>query len=557
MIKPFLGHGFGGRSRWLLALVTAFGITAPAAAQSFDLLIVNGTVYDGTGSAPQRANVGVKDGKIVAVGALATGSARRRIDASGLAVAPGFIDAHTHVAEAVAKVPGPFLTPQLLTQGVTTMLIGADGGFSPNELRQIIRSLIEKGSGTNYGCYIGHNGIRTEVLGKAHRTATRSELNQMRELVREGMRLGCVGLSAGLMYDPGMFSGPDEIIALAREVRPFGGIYDAHSRHPVIEFMSAETETIDIGASAGIPAKLGHLKAVGLVNEGRSAEIVAAVEAARKLGREVVADMYPYDGAATGLLHEVLMFREDISRDPTKPPSLLEVQARLRKIAADPAAVAELKDATENGIDGGFAWGKAVGYGSMRVIDAPGRSELVGQNLELLARERNVDPFALLVALVSGGGDMTITVGSMAEKDVQNLMRQPWMMIASDGFYTGTDSRSDSGGHPRSTGTFTRVLGRYVRDVGLFSLEEAIRRMTSLPAEHLNMRDRGRIAPGFAADIVVFDPEKVADQSTYKEPNRFSSGIIDVIVNGRLALIGGKLTGEAAGKFVPRETASR
>jgi N-acyl-D-aspartate/D-glutamate deacylase len=532
------------------AVLATTGVASAGSTERYEILIVNGIVYDGTGAAPRHTDVGIKGGRIVTVDAPPDATARRRIDAAGRAVAPGFIDAHTHAPERVLQVAGRFIAPYLLAQGVTTMLIGADGGFSPAQLRGIMGVLATKGSALNFGCYVGHNGIRREVMGGAARGSSAAELDKMRELVREGMQFGCVGLSAGLMYEPGMFSGPDEIIALAKEVKSFGGTYDAHSRNPVIQFMSAETESIDIGAAAGIPAKLGHLKAVGLVNKGRSGEIIAAIDAARRLGREVVADMYPYDGAATGPLREILMLERG---EPTAArPSLTQTQDRLRTIARDPAAIAALKAATENGIDGGFSMAKAVGYGSMRIVDAPGRAELVGSNIELLARERRIDPFALIIDLVLGGPDLTITVGAMDEADVQNLLRQPWMMVASDGFHVAAGA-DNPGAHPRSTGTFTRVLGHYVRDVRLFPLEEAIRRMTSLPAEHLGLRDRGRIAPGYAADVAIFDPKTVADRSTYANPNALSVGVSDVIVGGELVWENGAPTGATPGGFIPRQ----
>jgi len=540
----------------IVAATAMASTTAVAATNQLDVIIRNGLVYDGTGAKPVKADVGIANGKIVWVGAAGKRAATTVIDAAGLAVAPGFIDPHNHVAEEVARSPEPFLDEQYLTQGVTTLLLGPDGAFSPAELRVLIADLKKDGVSNNYACYVGHNGVRNAVMKKAQRAPTAAELNQMKALVREGMQMGCVGFSSGLMYEPGMFSKTDELIALAKEVAPFGGIYESHTRDPVKHMLASDTEAVDIGVAAGIPARVGHLKAVGLENKGHIIDVIKMIEAQRAAGHEVTSDQYPYDGAATTPLPGVFVLPAGSpAPDSEWGWSAGAIRSALQAASKDAGKRAALKAATENGVDGGFSWVKAVGYGSMRIVDAPGRPELNGKNLMLMARESGKEPFDVLTGLflLDQGDRIVITLGSIDEADVQLLMKQPWNMISSDG---GLVSGTGQNGHPRSTGSFTRVLGHYSRDLKLFPLEEAIRKMTSLTADSLRLYDRGRIKAGLAADITIFDPRTVIDRSDYLHPNRLSEGIKTVLVNGRVVLRDGKVTGATPGQFISRQAQS-
>ncbi|MEX1147845.1 MAG: amidohydrolase family protein, partial [Sphingomonadales bacterium] len=385
-------------------------------------------------------------------------------------------------------------------------------------------------------------------MGVAQRAPTHEELEAMKALVREGMEMGAVGLSAGLMYEPGMFSDTEELTALAREVAPYGGIYDSHSRNPVAGLLESEQETIEIATAAGIPARLAHLKAVGLINRDKTRDLIALVEAARADGHVVVSDQYPYDGAATALLEDLLVF-PDAQDTVGRFRDVREIRDGL-DAAEDLSAI---RHATEQGIDGGFSWVKAVGYGSMRIVDAPDAPDLVGENLELLAAARGIEPFDLLISLIQGhDAAIMITLGAIEEREVQELMVQPWNMIASDGAHVTLDGRSRAR-HPRSTGSFARVLGHYVRDLELLTLPEAIRKMSSFPADHLGLHDRGRIAVGKVADIAVFNPATVRDRSTWTEPHDFAEGVRHVLVNGVVAVSDGRVTGELAGTYVKRQ----
>jgi N-acyl-D-aspartate/D-glutamate deacylase len=307
-------------------------------------------------------------------------------------------------------------------------------------------------------------------------------------------------------------------------------------------FVESDHEAIEIGRRAGIPTKIGHIKAVGLHNEGAIAEIVRLVEEARAAGHVVVSDQYPYDGAATATLSRIIVLPEDL-REPVEPPDL-------DRLLADPSLRARIKVSSENGIDGGFAWLKATGYTSMRITSSLDYPELVGRYLSDLAIERGEDPFDLVSDLILGADDpVGITLGAVMEQDVRDIMVQSWNMIASDGAYSDGETPQ---GHPRSTGTFPRILGRYVREWNVLTLEEAVRKITSLPAETVRLSNRGLLDVGYAADIAIFDPSTVIDRSTWDEPQLFATGVYHVLVNGIPVLRDGEMTGASPGTAIRR-----
>jgi N-acyl-D-amino-acid deacylase len=531
-----------------LALLAAV-VQQPAASprnqrvqDSLDFVITGARIVDGTGGPSRVGDIGTRDGWIVRVtapGGLRSAKARTRVDARGLAVAPGFIDVHSHTVDAL-NAPERRFNEGVIRQGVTTVIGGPDGGYEPGRIKGVIESLARQGAGTNVAVYVGHNGIRRAVMGRAQRAPTAEELDRMKAMVREGMELGAVGLSTGLMYEPGMFSETAEVIELAKVVAPYRGIYDSHVRDPVKRFLWSDEEAITIGERGGIPPKIGHEKAVGLENAGKIQDVIRMVNAARDRGLDAVSDQYPYDGAATADLPDIVVVPPEL-----KSQGGFELKAALE----DPATRARLKDASENGINGGFAWLKATGYSSMRITTSPDDPKLVGKYLSELAAERKVERFDLVADLIlTAKTPVGITLGAIKEEDVRALMVQPWNMIASDGGYA--DAKAEAMGHPRSTGTFPRVLGHYVREVKLLSLEEAVRKMTSLPADWLGLRDRGRIFEGQAADLVVFDPATIADRSTWSEPGKMAVGVRDVLVNGVAVMANGVLTGQAPGRYL-------
>jgi N-acyl-D-aspartate/D-glutamate deacylase/CubicO group peptidase (beta-lactamase class C family) len=509
--------------------------------RKLDVLIRGGTIVDGTGAARREADLGIHHGEIVAVGDLSDAKAKTVIDAQGLIVAPGFVDVHNHSDTAIASDKWK-LNEGFVRQGVTTIVGGPDGGLAPDGITRLLEKYADQGVATNVAFYVGHNAIRRQVMsGSQQRQPTDDEIAQMRDAVRDGMALGAVGLSTGLMYEPGMFSTTDEVVALAEEVAAFAGTYDSHVRNPVRDFLASHAEAAEIGRRAGIPSKLGHLKGVGLENEGIIRDVIAMVEDQRAQGHVVVSDQYPYDGAATARLRNIIIVpssgREGASAD-------------LSTVLADPARREAIRIASENGIDGGFAWLKATGYSAMRIVSTTDYPDLVGAYLSELAAARDVEAFDLVCELILGAdAPILITLGAIEEADVRALLVQPWNMIASDGSFT--DAQGNSGQtHPRSTGTFPRVLGHYVRDEGLLTLEDAIRKMTWLPARHLGLTDRGRIAIGRPADLVVFDPETIAAKSNWDNPAAMPVGVQHVLVNGVVVLQDGELTGTTPGQFV-------
>jgi N-acyl-D-aspartate/D-glutamate deacylase len=545
----------------LFVLVAAGCEGGPPPPEGLELLITGGTIVDGTGAPRHEADVALIGDRIAWVGRSGRATAPDSIDATGLVVAPGFIDAHSHTTPQIAREAFK-LNEGVVRQGVTTVVGGPDGSLSAGMIRRLVAAHDSLGIGTNVAYYVGHNAIRSEVLGDDQRRApTPPELEAMRAEVREGMELGALGLSTGLMYEPGMFSETGEVIALAEEVAPFGGIYDSHVRDPVHAFLASDREVVRIAEAAGIGGKIGHIKGVGLHNAGVIADVIEMVEAARDRGVEIVSDQYPYDGAATAPLAAIVVVPTDLPGLPTfrglqagaiepDAESMAGARAEIVEAASDPDGWAALREASENGVDGGFAWLKATGYTSMRVVSAPERPDLVGRYLSELAEESGKEPFRVVTDLLGEGADITVTLGAIEEADVRTIMVRPWNMIASDGGWAdGSDSPE---GHPRSAGTFARLLGHYVREEGVLTLEDAVRKITSLPAGFLGLDGRGRIGAGDVADLVVFDPGTIIDRSDWDHPNRFAVGVEYVFVNGVPVLSGGEMTGAAPGRFVLR-----
>ena len=531
---------------------------AGCAREPVDLLITDGTVIDGTGAASFEGGIAIREGVIIAVGEVGGFQAAETIDASGLVISPGFVDVHNHTAGDIAR-PERKLNEGFLRQGVTTVVAGPDGSLAPAQIAELIDAYQEQGVGTNVAFYVGHNAIRRQVLGPGEERKgppSESQLEEMKALVRRGMDVGAVGLSTGLMYDPGMFSQTEEVIALAREVQPFGGIYDSHVRNPVHAFLESDREVLEIAEAAGISGKIGHIKGVGLHNEGVIREIIALVEEARRRGVEIVSDQYPYDGAATSNLSGIIVLPPDLPQrqklsEMARSGRREEAREELKKLLANRSLLPRLKKASENGVEGGFAWLKATGYSSMRITSSDDYPDLVGRYLSEIAEERGQDAFQTVCQLIIGAAQpVFITLGAIKAPDVLEIMRQPWNMIASDGAYA--DGSDSPGGHPRSAGTFPRFLGHYVREVGVVSLQEGIRKITSLPAEFLNLAGRGRLQTGYAADITIFDPETIRDRSTWTQPKLFSEGVHHVLVNGVPVLRGGEVTGEAPGQVLKK-----
>ena len=529
-----------------LALLSIWGVlgpnaTLPAPSPAYDLVIRGGTIIDGTGKPAFVADLAVRGGKIAKVAKLENPIAREFIEAAGLVVAPGFVDAHNHTEFAIAD-PAKRFNEGFLRQGVTTIVGGADGTLSPNQISRLLEAYERNSVATNVAFYVGHNAIRYLVMAGERRAPTTDELEAMKSLVRDGMEAGALGFSSALMYEPGRHSKTKELIALAREAALCNGIYDCHVRDPGHALLESNREAIEVGERAGIPVKIATELVVGLENKGLSKQVVELIEAARARGVKVVTDQFPYDGAHTAGLFELIRVPGELRGQPA-----FDLAAALR----DPVLRGRLKEASENGISGGFAWLKASGYSQMRITSSADYPGLAGKYLSQLATERNLSGFDLVCDLISRAAyPVGITLAAADEEDVREILKQPWNMIASDGVYSDGITPQ---GHPRSTGSFPRVLGYYVREARVLTLPEAIRKMTALPADCLGLHDRGRITQGLAADIVVFDPEKVSDRSTWEQPQKYAEGVEHLIVNGTVVLSNGKLTGQAPGIFLKRQ----
>jgi N-acyl-D-aspartate/D-glutamate deacylase len=525
---------------------------------TYDLLLLNARVVDGTGDASYIGDVGITDGRIAAIGNLGESKASERMDLGGLVLSPGFIDTHNHSDRGLTD-PALKTNKGFITQGVTMTLFGVDGSYAPAQITEMRSVFDRQGIGTNYMYYVGHNGVRRAVMGMENREPSPDELAAMKGMVKEAMDDGAVGLSSGLMYLPGNFAKTDELISLGRVAGMYGGLYDSHVRDPAHNLLESINECLTIAWESGLSAHPGHIKAVGAKNFGTSDQMVALIESWQARGLGVTADLYPYDGAATAKLIEILVppagskAEEIVGRWMRAQTS--EEQAMIADEAVqyyqqalqDPGIREAFRQSTENPPAGTFSWVVAVGYGSYRIVVSD-TTEYEGQMLTDVAASREQTPFDLIADLiVEEGMRPKITLGAIKEDDIQNLMKQPWAIVSSDGGITGFEN---GGGHPRHRGSFPRVMGRYVREWGVLTLEEAVYKVTSLPATYLQLRDRGVIREGAWADIVVFDADRIIDRSTWEIPDQFSEGVVHVLVNGQFALKNEAMTGETHGRYL-------
>ncbi|HEY0932032.1 MAG TPA: D-aminoacylase [Gemmatimonas sp.] len=501
-------------------------------ADSFDVLIVGGSVIDGTGSAPRMLDVGLRGDRIVALAAnLPRNRARTVIEARGRVVSPGFIDLHAHL-EPLLQLP---LMESALRQGVT-LAVGGPDGSSPLPLAPYLDSVTTTKPGINVAYLVGHNEIRRQVLGMAARAPNAAELARMKGLVAQAMGQGAFGLSTGLLYLPGTYSNVDEVVALAQTASDSSGIYTSHLRKEGIGLLDGVGEAMEIGRRAKIPVVLTHHKAVGQQMWGKSVVTLAMVDSARKAGIDVMIDQYPYTATHTGI--SVLV------------PSwaMAGGDAEFRKRLAVPA----LKDSILRGIVDNILNDRGGGdLARVQFSRVPWDRSLEGKTLkdwatrEKLASTPENGAQLVLQAMLKGGGNAIYHV--LDEQDVRRIMTHPQTMIASDGRLSRP---GDGHPHPRAYGTFPRVLGVYVREQKLMSLETAIHKMTQMPAQRLALSDRGVLRVGAMADVVVFDAATVKDQSTFTEPHQYPVGIETVIVNGTVAVRDGKATGVRAGRVV-------
>jgi N-acyl-D-amino-acid deacylase len=511
-------------------------VAASQAQLSFDVLIQNGRVMDGSGNPWLRQDVGIRNGEIVAVGSLRGATAKRTIDAADRVVAPGFIDVHSHAAEGLTRSELRQGQP-LLAQGVTTIVANPDGGGAV-DLAEQRKELESGGLGPNVALLIGHGRVRSTVMGGANRAPTAEELEQMRALVRRAMQEGAFGLSSGLFYTPGSYATTEEVIELTKVAAEFGGLYTSHIRDEAdynIGVVAAVQEVIRIADEARTIGIVSHAKALGPDNWGLGHAITHRIESARARGVQVFTDQYPYEASSTSL-------RAALLPDGVPAPTA-EQLAKREALNPEERAIVERAEriATDNLRRRGGA--AAIQIAHYR----PDRS-LEGQTLERIAAARKQPPVLTALELIAGQPPSIVSF-NMSEDDIAELMKQPYTMTSSDG---GLVAMGEGKPHPRNYGAFARKLSRYVRERQTITLEHAIRSMTSLPASVFGIRNRGVVREGAAADIVIFDLARVADRATYTDPHQLAEGMSYVLVNGQLVIDDGKFTTALPGRVLRR-----
>lgn len=514
--------------RSIVALVGLVAAQSLGAQQTVDLLVRGGTVVDGTGSAARTADIGIKGDRIVFVGDAATSktTGTRTIDATGFIVAPGFIDPHSHTAgDLSSAAQSRRANVAYLMQGVTTVISNNDGGGSV-DIGQTLAAWTTQGIGTNGALFVGHGSVRGKVMGAAGALPTAAQLAAMRAIVVKAMDEGAIGMSTGLYYAPGSFSKTDEVIMLAKIVAQKGGIYDTHMRDEssyTIGLIASVHETVRIAREAKIPVHISHIKALGVDVWGKADSVIRIVRAARATGLDVTANQYPYTASGTGVSAALL-------------PRWVEEGGNeaMRKRLVDP----ELHDQIVTEMTNNMRRRGGAASLLMTSTRIPG---ILGKNLDQIAKERNADPITTAIDIILKGGS-SVASFNMNEKDIRTFMVQDWVATGSDG----------SDGHPRKYGTFPKLLHQYVYTDHVLTIEQAVRRSSAMPAAMLRIKDRGLIANGMFADLIVFDPKTVADRSTYREPELLAKGMKFVLVNGTVAIDDGKFSGAMAGRALKR-----
>ncbi len=518
------------RSAMLLAAVTAVAAWPAAQVPPYDLVLRNARIVDGSGSPWYRGDVGIRGNTIARIAPSIDEPAARTIDVGGEVVAPGFIDIHTHAARGIFQIP---TADNYVRQGVTTLIEGPDGS-SPVPLAPFLAKLEALHKSVNAGAFIGQGSIRSAVVGEVNRTATTDELQKMRGLVEQGMKDGAFGLSTGLFYVPGTFTPTDEVVELAKVAGHFGGIHISHMRDETSRVLDSVNETIAIGERGGLPTQVTHHKVIGRPNWGRSIETLRAVDTARARGVDATIDAYPYTASSTSI--QGALFPAWAQEGGRK-----QVLARLIDPATRPKIKAEIVRVIRNERGGGDPK-------NIVVANCDWDPSLAGRNLGEVTERRGLPPTVENAAdaamwMVESGGCQGI-FHAIGEEDLERILRHPATMIGSDGEIPTFGKASP---HPRSYGTFVRVLAIYARERQILTLADAVRKMTSFPAQRLGLLDRGLVRPGMKADLVVFDPARVRDMATFEKPHQYAEGISRVITNGQVVFEDGAMTAARPG----------
>jgi N-acyl-D-amino-acid deacylase len=542
-----------------LLIVSCFGFAADL---PFDLVITNGHIIDGTGSPWYSGDIGIRDGRIAAIGNLSAAAHKRALDAKGRVVAPGFVDM---LGQSEATILVDPRLPSKIYQGITTEITGEGGSAAPlndaiitadragyehykinpdwRTFRQYFSRLGKQGMGINLASYVGATQVRRMVLGDADVQPTPEQLDKMKALVRDAMRDGAVGVSTSLMYAPAPYAKTEEIIALASEASKFGGIYATHMRNESDSVLESIDEAVRIGREARIPVEIWHFKVAGKANFGHMPELVARVNKARAEGVDVEADTYAY----TAWFNSMSAFVPAWAHDGG--------DAKLIERLKDPATRARIrKDMETPSKDWDNEWDEISGPQDVMisVVQNPALKKFQGKRLTEVAIALNQDPMdALFDLLIEDKAFTECAVFGMSEPDVALALQQPWVSVDNDSSGTSPEGiLGEEHPHPRAYGTFPRILRKYVREEKKLTLEEAIRKFSALPAQRMRLTDRGVLKLGMWADVVVFDPETVRDVATFDDPNRLSEGMEYVLINGVPVVENGKMTGALPGKVL-------
>jgi N-acyl-D-amino-acid deacylase len=515
----------------------AFYIFLPAlsfAQPAADILIKNGKIIDGTGNSWYYADVAVKDGKIIAIGKNLAANSVKTIDAKGLIVAPGFIDVHGHIESGIFERP---TAENYIYDGVTTVITGNCGG-SASDINKFFLRIDSLKPSINVATLIGHNTVRQQVMNRDNRAPTPEEQQKMEALVEEAMKHGALGLSTGLIYIPGTFAKSDEVVGLAKSAAKHNGIYASHIRNEESKAVEAINEAINIGKEANIPVQISHFKIGGKANWGKSNITIGLIENARNQGWDVTIDQYPYTASSTNLGVRIPDWSFAGGNDSLKARlQNKQIREQIKKEMLQQLATYKFKN---------YSYAVVANYPSDTTYNGKSITEIN----KLMGRrsKANFEAETIMDMIEKGGAQMVYH--SMNEKDVKYIMQYPYSMFGAD---AGVPVPGKGMPHPRAYGTNARVLGKYVREEKVISMEEAIRRMTSLAAQKFNLKDRGLLKEGMAADIVVFSENEIKDKSTFENPHALSEGCKFVLVNGELVLEDGSHKGTRSGKALRKE----